>query len=800
MADPTISKASSNWTTHLRTGLLVIALLAGLLKFGTVVHEHYPIHRWLFWLYAKYWVLIAFWTAGCVSTGHMLLKRLLGRTLPLVEHAVMSFCVGLFAFFALMFLGGLLKLYGVIFFVALPALMIGAGARPVFRYGRRMFRHVRAARARRPAPTPWWHYPLLGFGGVGVFLIYLTVLLPENVGYDARWYHLPIAEHYSAAGGIVRFPEGWFPGTGPHLASVLYAWAFQQPFSGIFDRVELAAHMEFAIFLWTLASIPALVRRLVPRTHASVSWVAMFLFPGILLYDSSLNTGADHIAGFWAIPVYLTLLRAWKSLSPRYCLLLAIPLSGALMTKLTAVSIGAFPILAIVVRTVWLLISRLRRGRDLPELRGWWRGVLIAAVAGLVLMSPHWLKNWIWYGDPFYPILHNHLHLRPWTAGSENIMTCCSLADWHPTRDVAGLKETLKALYTYSFVPNDWETFHGKVPVFGSLFTVTLLCMPFLRNTKRLWGVFLAGHVGLFVWYSIHHQDRYLQAIVPWMVAATASVLILAWRSHPAVRVPVVLVVAAQVIWGGDVYFIPTHSMIYAAPIVKVTELLNSGYRKDYENRLRPYSPFADVGRQLDRHKHVLLVHDDMQHLGVRVRSVSDDPAFQGGIDYASLRSPKQVYDLLDGMGITHVYWSSVRGRASLASDLIFYDVALKYLTQKKQVAGANLGQLPIEAPTDAPFGDIVGVYGCSSEQYKQGLYHLHELTHFPADAKPAKGFPKPFQPAPAAEALRAQLLQADFIIYDTACHQPFPAGLEDVFESLARRDHISYWVKKTSP
>ncbi len=43
---------------------------------------------------------------------------------------------------------------------------------------------------------------------------------------------------------------------------------------------------------------------------------------------------------------------------------------------------------------------------------------------------------------------------------------------WAPTRDLDGLLQTFRALFTFSFIPNDWPMFHRDVPVFGSLYTL----------------------------------------------------------------------------------------------------------------------------------------------------------------------------------------------------------------------------------------------------------------------------------------------------------------------------------------
>ena len=133
-------------------------------------------------------------------------------------------------------------------------------------------------------------------------------------------------------GSVHRFSEGFWMGAYPQLASYLYTWAFLLPVGTLFDRLELCAHVEFVLFLATLAQIPSLVRVILPRARAPLAWVALFLFPGIFLYPSNLHAGADHIAAFWTVPIAVSFWLCWRNFTLRYALLFAITLSGAVLS------------------------------------------------------------------------------------------------------------------------------------------------------------------------------------------------------------------------------------------------------------------------------------------------------------------------------------------------------------------------------------------------------------------------------------------------------------------------------------
>src|SRR5205823_946597 len=140
---------------------------------------------------------------------------------------------------------------------------------------------------------------VIAFGVLCLGLLYLQCLTPEGISYDARWYHLPIAQDYAREGRIVPFPAD-YPRCYPHLSSLIHTWGFLVPGLSAPLRWMLALHSEFCLFLWTLAGVAAGVAWLVEKTRVNGAWVAFFLFPGIFVYDSHIGGGADHVAAFFA--------------------------------------------------------------------------------------------------------------------------------------------------------------------------------------------------------------------------------------------------------------------------------------------------------------------------------------------------------------------------------------------------------------------------------------------------------------------------------------------------------------------
>lgn len=791
------------WLGRLRLVALVLVTLGATGFFLWFVHPLYPIHKWLFWHYFQAWLLAALWAVMCLSAGFGTLHLVLKNPLPFAEHTSIAFAVGLYEMFLLMFVGGLFGLFGGVFFVVLAILMIGMGAWPAFFFLRRLRRHLRAARARARPPHPWT-FVVFAFGLLGLAMMYFLILTPDNISYDSRWQHLGLADHYAAAGGISRSVEGSYIAASPHLAATIYTWALSTPNTMLFDRVILAAHMEFVGFLFTLVGVSAIARRLVPPPRPRHAWAVRFLFPAVLLYDASLSGGADHIAAFFAAPIFLCLLRALREPSWRWLLLLVASLAGAAMTKYTgALLLIGFPIVAMTVRFVIDLVRAAIRRPRFPV-----RMILIAMGvalgAGLLLTSPHWLKNWIWYGDPVYPLLNAHLSLDPWTQDSaERFQGFLKTQLWRPKATWDGLWESIKVLVTWAFIPNDWDQFHGKLPVFGALFSLGFLMLPFLRSapgaqrrvrTRRIWLLYAAVECGIFVWYWIHHQDRYLQALMPTIAGGTAAVLTLAWRQHWTNKIALSLLVGISIVWGGDVWFIPTHAMI-GSPQKYTLDLVAGSWKKNYDDRLKPYGTYYKLGAKLPKDA-VILLHEERMRLGLRRQTVLDNVQNQGGISYGRFRSAPELYDAYRRMGVTHFLQMTHKSwnQDSLAGDFVYFDFVTNVAIGSERIDGFTFARMPAERPITT-WRDRALVLGCGGSEYETGVYRLDQLTlpTIHVGAPPPK--PQPVEPS-SPERAATQIASVDFVALDRRCRDA-AAVRGQPFQHVAKRQHFDLWIRE---
>src|SRR5688572_101605 len=180
------------WAHRARAVALVLGLAGAITTLLVQLHKHHPIQNWLFWIYAKCWLFALGLTLACLSSGFLFTRLIAPRDLPVAERLYLSLPAGLFVFFCSMFVCGLLGLFGPWLGVCLPLLLIASGAYPLYREFLRVRKHFASARSRR-APLGATGALVAGLGVLALAMVYFNILTPENIAYDARWYHLPIA-------------------------------------------------------------------------------------------------------------------------------------------------------------------------------------------------------------------------------------------------------------------------------------------------------------------------------------------------------------------------------------------------------------------------------------------------------------------------------------------------------------------------------------------------------------------------------------------------------------------------------
>jgi hypothetical protein len=769
-----------------RAILLPLGLVFAFCFFAVIVNKHYPLKDWLFFRYAKSWLLASYWLLGAMCGGHAVVRRLAPRW-PLSEQLVLSCATGVYLYYVAMFVGGILGLYRfAAFAVLLPALLVASGGRSLLAVSRRALRHWQAARRRAPHPVTAVALIIAAFGTIYLGLLYLNILTPDNASFDAIYYHLGIPEQNKALGGIFRSPEGWIVDGLPLLASWIYTWPFIFPHNDLFDSMMACAHMEYLLFVATLVSLPVLVRWLVPRSRSWGAWTAMFLFPSIMVYDAGLHSANDHIAAFWGVPVWLALRRSWPRLEAGSMALFAVAASGALMTKYQAFGLVLAPMLALLARAAYLAFRR----SDVA----YGRGLGAAIGVGLLITTPHWLKNWIWYGDPLFPALYNHLTLRPFHPHAREALEQTTKLLQRPHGPLGEqLRQIWRGAIEFPFNTHERPDFHKDWPIFGPLFHLSFFWLPFLRRTSRTWLLFLATFAGLFFWYYFNHWERYLQPMIPWMAAVASGTLILIWRRGWVTKLAAVAMVGLEVVWGADAYFFPS-IMLRDSPIRASADFITTGFKGEVARRNDFLRPLKNIGDALPQGAKLLL-HENCPRLGLRAPVVNDFPGFQTLISYEDLDSARAVYDLYKQLGITHLVHQDAYSSwlDDLAGDLRFWEFATNWASNPKHYGAMVLSEMPA-APLSQTNSNMVAYLSCDAA-YGRGLHPLSALGIRPGNP----GHVDAVVPLPASNKQLLELIkQAGFLVTSATCKKlKYPNAVFTDFRRAAKRGNEDLWVRR---
>lgn len=726
------------------------------------------------------WGLTALYALASLAFGHAVVQRL--STVRRDGAWPLAFSTGTITFAVSLGLFGWFGWLHTQLFWGLPIAMLALGL-PAFRDA-----VIDAHERWQRAPNfSWVELVAFAFGAVGLFLLLFQVLTPENVNFDAAWYHLRSAERYALAGAIERTPEGDTLLALPSATSWLYTWAFLAPGLSLEDQVTLALHLEFAVFVGTLACVPALVRALIPElkaTAARTSWVALFFFPSVFIYDTGLMGGADHVVALWAATTVLAWAHARERDDLASWLLLGFQLAG-LSAKYSSLYL-VVPLAPMMLVDAWVR-GRSRAHSSLRSVRG----LLVSAAVALVMTAPYWVKNWVYYRNPIYPALASLFPNSPWNVDAaawqayyqlSNVFTA---ATGSPAWRVSA---TLTSLTEYHVNTYGWADMMGGASVMGVGYFMSQLVWPVLPVRRRLFALALLINGGIMVWFNVHqHHMRYLTVLTPLMAAGLAATALSLWSLGWPGRLSVLIATGLMLVAYGDVPFRHTHRMWRrSSPVDNTDDYLS---RQGVSVR---YNTWKLVGAELPPQAKPL-VHGIVPHLGLPRASVTDCVGLQFGINYGRWGSVGEAYRQLRAMGVTHLLWTGdFEQPDSVSGEAIFGGLAAATVNQRV-VEGIHLGELPAEAPTE-PGTKLV--YVDCTHQWPSGLYSLPVLV----EPLPPVGAPWPSvvpERALTRENWASALTDPEvaFVALEESCVLPAPAGFIPM--GIARPTNVRFFVRQ---
>ena len=717
-------------------GLLVgLVGVAGTCYYGYVLDPHYPVVEWLVWRLAPLWGYTLLFNLACVLAGATIVRWVVGiRRLPAAEWLLQSMCVGLVLFVFGQYLAGALCALTPWFAIALPGALLALG--------------VPGARATWCIVRDWWNdrprmpfgrhlsvQAAVAFGTVCLAFVYLEALHPSAINFDAAWYHLPIAQDYARIGCIVPFPAEGHRAF-PHLTSIVHTWALSVP--GLERpalRWMLALHLEFGIVVWRIVGIVAVAQWMLAREHTPGLWAVFFLFPAIFIYDQNIGGSADHFLGFSAVPIFLALARMLPTLDLRQGALLAVALGCHVLTKYQAVylvgTVGA--LLAGRWLYIGVLLARKRAG---ISWRRWLAAPLVVGALSGGVAGPHLVKNVVFYGNPVYPFAQSvfpttHPKEQPGYYEYDRSKRGGAFRPRHE-----GLRRQLWAIQTILEQP--FETHNrsltGNRPYMGALFSLLLPCVLLVRGRRRLMLGIGVYFIAAMIWANTSVNDRYLLSFSGISMGVTAALLVRAWQLGWLARMGLVSVVAIQLFWGADAMLEYGGKRLRAA-----IKLDSAGYSGRFDDarfdQHRTEQRITDATPPDAR----ILARNYKALLGLDRYVLSDVPVTQWAIDYSHCRNPREFWDQLRGLGVTHLLWPVGQRRPHIWNNTILFDAVAAEAGRRERIGSVALVELPTQPPPDSvPY--LVLTVGI--REYPDGLYPVEALD---VDYR----YPERFSPRP---------------------------------------------------
>jgi hypothetical protein len=786
----------------LRSAAIALVCLLCASIFLDVVGKHYPVEQWLFWRVGRIWLYCIIQSAACLSTGHLIVARVLkAADRPPLEVLYLSSVFGFVVFCLLMYAGGFLGLFNGTFAVGLAGAMFGSGIGPLARTIRRWVQRWQlAVPAPRSLSSRLLGWSVFGFGVVSLIFVYLQVMTPNSINFDAAWAHLTTSQDYARHGSIVRFPADYYRSM-PQLASLVHTWGWLMPGLSVADHWMMALHEEFFVLLWTLVGVAATVQWFLDARMAH-TWVAFFLFPGIFIYDNNLGGAADHYLAFFAPATVLGAGRLLRDFAPANAAVLGTAAAGAVLTKYQAAFLLA-PTLGIAAAGwVYWGARRWRTDVQLGTDAAWPRsrelvlsplltlGIFCAAV------SPHFLKNWIYYNNPVYPFMQDLF-----TNSAPSVKDGALLVE-HLFKDKLGvpqgtfgdkLESSLRLLLTFHLEPH--YSFTRGVPNFGPLFVFTLPFLLFVRRSARTWFGALVALGYVMCWAMTFRVDRNLQPIVPVMASVTAALLISAWQVGLLARVGVAGLVSLSVIWGGDAWFYSGHDRIKAS-----MDMIRGGFEGRREDRFAFRSDFTAINKRVPAGGKIVL-HNARLSLGIERDILMDWPGQQGLISYRKITGPAGMYAQYRSLGVTHLLHEPARRPAeTVEDDVLFIEFVHRYGVSQGRFGGYQLTALPSTPPP--PDEQPYWVFAYDLPGYENGLYRLETMTTYDRFPAELKRWPKPEQASPSDPALLHQLItRARALLVNE--HRSLPAPLLEASSNFERAvrypKRFSIYIRKRS-
>jgi hypothetical protein len=353
---------------------------------------------------------------------------------------------------------------------------------------------------------------LLEWASVGVGGLIALLALVHTLGpawdYDGLMYHLPGPAYYLENHRLLPNLENWYV-NGPFAVEMLFTF-------GLAHGDEVFAKLLHYAFGWMyVASAVAVARRWLGPRQAWLSAIVLLGIPTLPIWAAF-----AYVDLGWASFEFLALaagLLWWQTRSDRWLVLAGLLIGLAMGSKFPGLA-GAAALGGL------LILASVREGT-----RRVVRNVaLFVALAGLVA-SPWYVKNWLWFGNPVYPLYFGG---PGWDAERLNLYMAY-LSSFGAGRELIDWLLLPWNIYARN---SQFGAVMNQIDVPGLLFPLVLL-YPWSRGPRAIGALLGFAAVRGALWAVGSQQTRFLLPVFPALAVATAHVL-LRLRPRSPGRIP----------------------------------------------------------------------------------------------------------------------------------------------------------------------------------------------------------------------------------------------------------------------
>ena len=257
-------------------------------------------------------------------------------------------------------------------------------------------------------PSPPWTL-LLALPALGLLLVACTMppgtmWAIEAFGYDVTSYHLEIPREWHAIGQMQSLKNNVYS----HLPMFAEAGFMKLAVmhGSVFDAIYTIHFFHASVAVLAAATIGRLVSGFAGPVAGAVSGAALLATPWTIITGSmAYSEMFVMVFGAAAIVAMFDPLSA----TPRGALVVGLLLGLATMAKLTAGGFIALPIGVVMVMRLFVANEESRTNQQKSY------ALVVMILAGLLMLSPYLIRNFIWTGNPVFPFAASVMGQGHWS-------------------------------------------------------------------------------------------------------------------------------------------------------------------------------------------------------------------------------------------------------------------------------------------------------------------------------------------------------------------------------------------------